>query len=629
MLRFPALAVLNPYLLGDTVLVEPIARELAIGECSYVLSNYPELFIGHPIVHGVRSYAELPDDTRVIDLKKSIRSIEGEGDNKRVKPDKYLNMCKEAGFNRRLGAPKLYLTGAEWSEVATHKKWFDGTCIGVVGVIWESLHKSKNWIYMLQAIRKLAKKNYNVIVFAEDMDAASKALMPKGIYNVTGKLPLRDLMKRIAMVDVMVGPDTGPMHIAGALGIPVVIICFEFFTDLYEQYYPSAIFGSNNFRIDEGISGVAVRPVLKAVKEMLSLDVQVNVAKDAAPKVVRNRHEAFIRMRGLGDLLMSLPAIATMQSMNGNKDHVQYTYITSAAGKKLLDLTGMFDEVVATDYEHATFGRPLPPDELQYDGYTSVHNMINQIDFLPDSNKVPRTDLFARLLSVDAVDYSLPGWKLEVPEGWTKRAWQILEPYDVSPGDKIIAFQVDTKGLSRAWPKVRAKEFSGLAAKRGYKVLLLSDQVYTKYPKSAINLTGKLSISEYVGMIAISTIGVSADSALIHIAGVTDHLALGIFGSVDPKLRIGHYSSVHTIVGKGNCVPCNDWQQFSCREKKRMPECMWGIKAKEVLDKLEDIIKGSGADAGTVYTSKGRLQHRGSDDVLRIPALSQEGVSRS
>ena len=149
---FPAIAILNYFQIGDNVLTEPIADELAIGQRAYIIGNYPELFIGHPRVAGVRSYAELPDNTSIIDLSDSIRGIEGQGDKKHVVPNKFLRMCQQAGFQNRLSAPRLYLTASEWAEVKTMKKWFDGPCVGVV---LSSTHIAKNWFYMVPAIRKI------------------------------------------------------------------------------------------------------------------------------------------------------------------------------------------------------------------------------------------------------------------------------------------------------------------------------------------------------------------------------------------------------------------------------------------------------------------------------------------
>lgn len=608
---FPAIAIFNYYLVGDNVLTEPIADTLALNQRSYIIGNYPELFIGHPRIKGVRSYAELPLNTNIIDLSNSIRAIEGSGDNKHVLPDKFLRMCREAGFNDRLRAPQLYLTSAEWSSVRSMKEWFDRPC---VGIILSSSHKAKNWLYMVPAIKKMVRNDWNVFVFAENMSQLVRWSLPHGLHYVSGRKNIRELMKRIAVMDVLVGPDTGPMHIGGALGIPLAVICFNFFTDLYE-HYPGAVFPSNNFTLRDGIRGVAILPVIKKIGELLEEEPKVNVAKSVGRKRKQPENHVVIRFRGYGDLLMTLIGIAKWRRSSGSRDDVKLTYITSIAGKKLLSCTnGLLDEIIGVEHNHPTSGLPLPPGGLDYSKYTTVCNWINRIDFSQDSGSVPRIELFARIMRVE-LEYDEDGqltfsddWKLTIPEGWKQSARNKLIELGIETSSKLLAFQVDCKGLSRAWPIVRCREFTGLAARRGWKVILLSDQRYEKFSKWAYNLTGQLSLEEYVGMIAICNIGLSADSALLHIAGCIDKKAVGLFGAIEPELRISHYDAVYPIIGSGSCVPCNDWQEANCQDRRRWPDCMWSIRPKHVLERLEEIIKYESVDNTSIrQLQSGRL----------------------
>jgi ADP-heptose:LPS heptosyltransferase len=582
-MNFPAIALINRYWLGDGVLVEPIADALALESQCYVLSNYPELYIGHPRVKGIISGEEIKEEYRTVDISQSISSLKKHDDGTtELLPNKFGRMCEEAGFNRKLRAPKLYLTGTEWSDLLRARKWHKEPC---VGIIMKSRHPIKDWFYRHEAIRRMVKKRWNVFVFSETN-------LPTGVHLITGRLPVRELMMQLALMDLVIGPDTGPVHIAAALGVPIGVICFEVMSDNYEIYPNVEIFESDNFDVEKGIKGIAPNIVIRHIESLLGLDRRINVEPQKRPETDEELRVGIIRMKGFGDLLSSLPAVATLKnalhSANGRPDHVSVEYITSPGGAKLLECTKAVDKIIAVDYDHAPYGLPLPPEDIDYSEYTSVHNMINAIDFVNDSDTEPRSELFARYLKVDEVDYASDDWKITVPEEWKDLASGKLGHY-VNPNVKTIALQVDTKGLSRIWPKPRIREFCGLAAKRGFKVILLSDLVHTGYPKSAVNLTGQLSTEEYVGMIAICKIGLSCDSALMHIAGAMDKDAVALFGAVDPKLRIAHYKTVHPIVGKAKCVPCNDWQKASCKHKKHHPECMWSIMPKQVLEKLEEV----------------------------------------
>lgn len=587
-MQFPAIALLNKFLWGDVVLSEPIARELAIDKCSYVISNYPELFFGHPTVNGVRSFAELPPNTAVIDLTQAIINMEGEGENKRVLPDKFLAMCKQAGFQRRLERPELYLTANEWNSVKTIKSWFDGPR---VGVILSSAHIAKNWFYMVPAIKRMAKNRWNIFIFAQHIPRSIRWQLPDGLHYITGGLKTREIMQHLAVMDVLLGPDTGPMHIGAALGVPSVVICFDVFTDLYE-HYDGHIFHSDNFTLKDGIKGVAILPVIHKVAELIDANKNVHVSR----RIIQSNNgyiqkHCYIRIRGIGDLLLSLPAIATEISVDPDRKRNKYVYITSPAGKKILDCSSLFDEVIANDYKHSTNGFPLPPHGIDYSEFSTVNNLINKIDFVANSDSVPRTELFAQQLGLEKCDYDTD-WSITVPEKWKEDAWKILEQHGVNKDHRIVAFQVDCMGLSRGWPLVRCREFTGLAAKKGLKVVLLSDKTYRRFSRWSINLTGQLSIEEYIGMIAICTIGLSSDSALIHVAGVIGKNAVGLFGAIAPELRIAHYDTIYPIVGSEPCIPCNDWMKACCKDThKKWPVCMWEIKAKKVLEEILEVLK--------------------------------------
>jgi ADP-heptose:LPS heptosyltransferase len=599
---FPALGVLNRFMMGDAVLVEPIARELAINEQAYVVSNYPELYKAHPTVRGVRNFDELPDNVRIIDLSESIKSIEGKGEDRHVIENKYLNMCKEAGFQRALNAPRLYLTPSEWTLVQELRKFFPDK--PNIGVAIASAHVAKNWLYIIKGIKALQRKGYNVFIFSDKLNKATDWMLPRGIYHIIGR-SLREMMQYVAMMDAMMGPDTGPMHVAGALKVPLAVICYSIFAHLYEMYDNVAIMESDNFTLQSGIKGVSVRKMLSSIDGLLEAERKAPVVDIRELESMKPKSHASIRINGIGDIGLSLPAWATIRSQNGNESH-SYTYITNHAGAALLKCTDLFDEVIEVDYKHGPAGFPLPPPGIDYDRFDTVANLINVVDFLPQSTTVPRTELFARAIGLDKVDYSAPGWKLTIPESWKLDAWGILQDFGVTLDDRILVLQADTKGRARMWPKERQVEFCGLAIKRGWKVVLVSDIKKTRYPKAVINLTGQLSVEEYYAMIDISTIGVSPDSALMHVAGMTDNNAIALFGPIAPELRIAHYDTVYPIIGKdkycmkgGKVVHCNDWQNKSCSHFTRFAKCMWNIKAKEVFDKVEEVSR-MGREAGAV-----------------------------
>jgi ADP-heptose:LPS heptosyltransferase len=540
-LEIPAIVFPNLHWLGDNVLLEPIARMSGVRDRAYVLTQHPELFEGHPTVVGIGKPTQIPEGARVIDINEAISNVERQEDGSYIiLGDKNLAMWKAAGFSSVQDHPRLYLTAKEWHEVEEMRRWFQRPCIGVV---LRTRHRAKDWAYMMLFIRALIKKKkFDVFIFAKGVSKKSLAAIPPGAHFYLNR-SIREVMQGLSLMDVVVTPDTGLGHISAALGKETVVVCFSMFTDLYDMYPTATVMSSDNYTMRKGITGVSVKNMLMEVDEHLLKNrnpVPVVMGFDAA---ATEQSLLFIRFRGLGDVLLSLVALAAFRKLNPN---TAITYLTSPGVAELVRQSGVVDHVMEMTYEHSTSGLPLPPRDIDYESYDTVVNAINAVDFGPESGEVHRSALFAEKLGLHQVDYSTD-WQFEMPKSWVEIGKRTLEECGVS--GKTIIMQADSKGLSRIWQQRRQDEFVGIARKRGYTVVAVSDKKH-KYPASVVNLTGKLSFIEYVGMIGAGDILLSPDSGGLHIAGMTNNLALGLFGSVLPELRITHYPTVDAIVGK-------------------------------------------------------------------------------
>lgn len=578
----------NEFWLGDSVVLEPVARALSHGQKAYILSRWPQLFDGHPQVNGVRAAEQLPEGCVTIDLTEAIRSVEKKGDERVVMPGKLRRIYDAAGVPpSAITPPKLYLTSAEVADLRKYSQLFPGPRVGVV---LKSRVALKCWAYTYLLLKSLIKKRYNVFVFTDDLENGENRKLPPGVHTVVGR-DIRTAMIFVAMMDVLAGPDTGLMHIGGALGTPLVVVGYEFFQDLYEPYERAIYLGSNRFSREQGITGISAGSVLKAVDSSLMVPRAQYTCGDK-PEVMTALRELFIRFRGVGDVILSLVAIATARSLDGLS---HYTYVTSPGLGDLVRASGVCDEVIEIEYKHATDGRPSPPPGLDLDGYDVIHNLINAVDFQESSAYVPRAELFAREIGLASVDYE-SAWRPQIPDEWRESARAILAGMGVDASRRLLVMQVDSKGHSRRWPKPRQKEFCGLASKHGYCVVLVSDLRAKGYPRSAVNLTGETTLTELVGLVALSDMVVAPDSALVHIAGWLGKQCVALFGSVDPGLRVAHYDSVHPIVGKAKCTPCNDWMRASCGTGKKAMKCMWSIRSRDVLKRVEEVSKQGGTD---------------------------------
>lgn len=134
---------------------------------------------------------------------------------------------------------------------------------------------------LIQALGR-AYPNARFVILGDALaaDRAAPVLLkfPDRVISVAGKFSLRQSAAFMARLDLYVGVDTGPTHIAGALGIPMVA--------MYHWKYPAKYLcplmnegcisiphphgGDIGFDGVSGMEAIAVEPVLKAAKLLIA-----------------------------------------------------------------------------------------------------------------------------------------------------------------------------------------------------------------------------------------------------------------------------------------------------------------------------------------------------------------------
>lgn len=143
-----------------------------------------------------------------------------------AKLDHYLKFAAFLGLALTPLRWDFALTEAEGHAVDGHLKGTESPfAVLFVGTRWES----KNWFAdQIAACANLLRRDHRLGVVllggANDRQLAeqSLALTEPGVVNLTGSTSLREAIGIIARAKVAVGPDTGLMHIAAALNVPVI-----------------------------------------------------------------------------------------------------------------------------------------------------------------------------------------------------------------------------------------------------------------------------------------------------------------------------------------------------------------------------------------------------------------------
>jgi heptosyltransferase-3 len=94
-------------------------------------------------------------------------------------------------------------------------------------------------------------------------------LKPFERYRRIAGAPLKEIMSLLAGASLFVGNDSGPAHMAAALGVPVVVL----FGRLEHQvtWAPWKAVAARTLAAPEGISGINIQQAIKAIGELLNI----------------------------------------------------------------------------------------------------------------------------------------------------------------------------------------------------------------------------------------------------------------------------------------------------------------------------------------------------------------------
>jgi len=188
-----------------------------------------------------------------------------------------------------------------------------------------------------------------------------------------------------------------------------------------------------------------------------------------------------------------------------------------------------------------------------------------------------------RLLHPDTILNALRslGWEVEseIPElRVSDRAREAvsrrLQEWKISPREKLIVFHPFASTANRTLSSAKVERIVGLLMQQGWRVAVIGSASHAKGLKlcrgapGLLNLTGQLSLSESVALIARADAVLTTDSGPLHIAGALGRPTVGLFRAIRPEYA-SLYPSVKALFWNGGaeCLPGCTWDSwYGCRE---------------------------------------------------------------
>ncbi|MDO8489711.1 MAG: lipopolysaccharide heptosyltransferase II, partial [Candidatus Omnitrophota bacterium] len=157
---------------------------------------------------------------------------------------------------------------------------------------------------------------------------------------------------------------------------------------------------------------------------------------------------------------------------------------------------------------------------------------------------------------------------------------ELFRKEGISKTDKILAINPGASCPSKIWPHERfAQVAKKLSERYNFKILILAgpkeiylaDKITSEIKDKAVNLAGRISVSQLASILKRCTLFISNDSGPVHIACALGTPVISIFGrnqaGLSPR-RWGplgkHGKYLHKDVGCIQCLAHNCKKEFAC-----------------------------------------------------------------
>jgi len=275
-----------------------------------------------------------------------------------------------------------------------------------------------------------------------------------------------------------------------------------------------------------------------------------------------------IREDGIGDIVMSSFGLAALKKIDKN---FHITYATNPGFMGFVSRLSCIDAVIplrkTTNFE--TKDRYKEIGEMYKDKFDLI---LNWHKFFEESQKskikTHRVDIIVDSINQELKKNGLRNKILaERPEyifqtGDKRKINSILEPFT---GKDICAIAPIGTCSIRSIPLDLFYKIVSLESEKKIVLILNKDKMDISWElinnrENVIDLSGQTNLEDVPPILERSKYVYTPDSGVFHIAGLLDIPCRAFFGSIDPTLRDGYYSTGNKIYYKKEleCVPCFD-----------------------------------------------------------------------
>lgn len=307
----------------------------------------------------------------------------------------------------------------------------------------------------------------------------------------------------------------------------------------------------------------------------------------------------FERCSGIGDIICSLPSLSAIRGLH---PRARIVFATKKEFMPIAVMSGLTKVVAETDW-------PGDVPKVGRSDYDYVYDAWLEEERPNGVSRLHLTDDFAHNLKVRLTDRQP---HLSIGEAVIKRltARSIL-PSATRP---LVGMHVGPSWPVREWTvegwtvlaEMLKRDCGATIVQLGADQHVTRGKVKTPRIEGVVDLVGKLSLEETVAAISMCNLFVGIDSGLLHVSGAVGVPSVGLFGPVNPALRLPRGTPSEAVVANLPCIGCHHrsprlhWQEGCPHEIA----CMNSIEPQAVLDACRRMLRCS-TGSGTLANYDG------------------------
>lgn len=490
-----------------------------------------------------------------------------------------------------------------------------------------SQHKNKEWSIegYAQLIERLSKEfNCSIVLLGNENDKALaeriKTMCRVSIKDLVGKTDLVELACLIERCFLFVSPDTGPMHIADSLNVPVVALFgpttrhFGFFplrgvvVEKSLPCRPCSFHGGNRCRIGDNVcmNRITLNDVMSAVDAILNKKSYLPYKPDKILVV----ETAF-----LGDCLLTTPLIRGIKEVFPN---ASISFLSRPIGCEALRNNPYISSFIPYDKKKGVLEFLKIMKKIKNEGFGLAilcHKSV-RTTLLAWLCKIPKRIGFDNaglsFLLTEKIGYDrkkheaerklslikgfgvLPderGLDIFIDEKARKKRDSLFLKWAIKKDDLVVGILPFSHWQTKMWlERGFAKVIDRLSEYKAKTIIFgSSDDLQSAYKIQAmarekpIIACGDILISELGAFFERCNLIIGNDTGIIHIAYGLNKKTIVIFGPTIPELGFGPYKTTSTIVLQKPlpCRPCSSHGPHKC--PKGHFNCMTKITDEEVF----------------------------------------------